>query len=59
MLVGKPILSGDSDSHQLEIIWDLMGSPNDENMPGWRSLPGGENLTPRPRPGNLANRFRE
>ncbi|KAG5977666.1 serine/threonine protein kinase, CMGC, CDC2/CDK sub [Claviceps digitariae] len=58
MLVGKPILAGESDVHQLDLIWDLMGSPNDETMPGWKQLPGGE-LSPRARPGNLSNRFRE
>ncbi len=59
MLFGKPIVSGDSDSHQLDLIWDLMGAPNDETMPGWRSLPGGESLNPRPRSGNLETRFKE
>lgn len=59
MLVGKPILAGESDPHQLELIWDLMGSPNDDVMPGWKQLPGGEHLNPRPRPGNLQSRFRE
>jgi serine/threonine-protein kinase BUR1 len=59
MLVGKPILSGESDAHQLEIIWDLMGSPTEETMPGWRSLPGGEHLNTRSRSGNLQNRFRD
>lgn len=59
MLVGKPIMTGESDSHQLDLIWDLMGSPSDDNMPGWKQLPGGEHLNPRPRPGNLQNRFRE
>lgn len=28
-------------------------------MPGWRSLPGGERLTPPPRAGNLSQRFRQ
>jgi hypothetical protein len=59
MLVGKPILAGESDPHQLELIWDMMGSPNDDVMPGWKQLPGGEHLNPRPRPGNLQSRFRE
>jgi serine/threonine-protein kinase BUR1 len=59
MLVGKPILAGESDAHQLDIIWDLMGSPNDDNMPAWRSLPGAEQLSPRARNGNLSTRFRE
>ncbi|KYK56798.1 Serine/threonine-protein kinase bur-1 [Drechmeria coniospora] len=59
MLVGKPILAGESDANQLELIWDLMGTPNDDNMPGWKRLPGAEHLSPRSRPGNLQNRFRE
>src|SRR5690606_13630197 len=59
MLTGKPILSGESDGHQLELIWDLMGSPTEENMPGWKNLPGAEALCPRPRPGCLSTRFRE
>ncbi|KAL2753879.1 hypothetical protein ACRALDRAFT_1056243 [Sodiomyces alcalophilus JCM 7366] len=59
MLTGKPILTGESDNHQLEIIWDLMGSPTPENMPMWHTLPGAEALQPRPRPGNLSTRFRE
>ncbi|KAJ8113567.1 hypothetical protein ONZ43_g5127 [Nemania bipapillata] len=59
MLIGKPILAGESDAHQLEIIFDLVGTPTEENMPGWKQLPGGESLTPRPRPGSLSTRFRE
>lgn len=59
MLFGKPILAGESDAHQLDMIWDLMGSPNEDNMPGWKQLPGADQLSPRPRTGNLQNRFRE
>lgn len=59
MLTGKPVLAGESDSHQLDLIWDLMGSPTEENMPGWKRLPGGDVLSPRVRPGNLSTRFRE
>lgn len=59
MLTGKPILAGESDGHQLELIFELCGTPTDDNMPGWRSLPGAENLCPRPRQGNLGYRFRE
>ncbi|KAI1823360.1 kinase-like protein [Xylaria intraflava] len=59
MLIGKPILAGESDGHQLEIIFDLVGSPTDENMPGWKQLPGAESLTPRPRAESLSSRFRE
>jgi serine/threonine-protein kinase BUR1 len=57
MLTGKPILAGESDKHQLEIIWDLVGSPSDSNMPDWRSLPGAEGLQPQLRPGCLSTRF--
>lgn len=59
MLVGKPILSGESDANQLEIIWDLLGSPTDKTMPGWRDLPGAQGMSPRQRHGNLENRFRQ
>jgi serine/threonine-protein kinase BUR1 len=59
MLVGKPILAGESDGHQLELIFELCGTPTEDNMPGWRSLPGAEVLQPRPRQGNLSQRFRE
>lgn len=59
MLVGKPILTGESDGNQLEIIWDLMGSPTPESMPLYNTLPGAEGLMPRVRPGNLSTRFRE
>ncbi|RMZ86151.1 hypothetical protein DV737_g202, partial [Chaetothyriales sp. CBS 132003] len=40
MFQGKPILAGTSDLHQAHIIFDLVGSPTDESMPGWRDLPG-------------------
>lgn len=59
MLVGKPILSGDSDVRQLELIFDLVGTPTEENMPGWMDLPGAEGLSPRPRPNTISQRFRE
>lgn len=59
MLIGKPILAGDSDVRQLEIIFDLMGSPTEETMPGWRSLPGAEGMTIRVRQSTLASRFKE
>ncbi|CZT06117.1 hypothetical protein WAI453_005194 [Rhynchosporium graminicola] len=58
MLVGKPILSGDSDPNQLKIIFDLMGTPTEENMPDFRSLPGAEGLSIPPHPSTLAQRFK-
>jgi len=59
MLVGKPILPGDSDPNQLKIIFDLCGTPTDDNMPGWDTLPGAQGLKIQTRPGNLSQRFRE
>lgn len=59
MLVGKPILAGESDTHQLDLIFDLCGTPTDDTMPGWRTLPGAKGLNPRLRQGNLSQRFRE
>lgn len=59
MLIGKPILSGDSDTRQLELIFELMGTPTEDSMPGWRSLPGAEGLNFRHRPTSISQRFRE
>jgi serine/threonine-protein kinase BUR1 len=59
MLTGRPILAGDSDQNQLRIIFDLVGTPTDETMPGWRQLPGAEGVNPPPHPPTLSTRFRE
>ena len=40
MFKGKPILAGSTDLNQAQLIFNLVGSPTDENMPGWRDLPG-------------------
>ncbi|CAD6502078.1 BgTH12-02320 [Blumeria graminis f. sp. triticale] len=61
MLLGKPILAGDSDSNQLKIIFDLVGTPTDETMPNWKSLPGAEiyKVSSLPQnPGSLSQKFR-
>lgn len=56
----KPILTGKSDLHQAELIWDLIGTPNEQNMPGCTTLPGGEGLrNVQQRQGNIAKTFRE
>jgi serine/threonine-protein kinase BUR1 len=59
MLIGKPILAGESDQNQLKIIFDLVGTPTDDTMPGWKLLPGAEGLNIQPRPPTLSQRFRE
>jgi serine/threonine-protein kinase BUR1 len=60
MFLGRPILQGESEEQQLKLIFELVGTPTEENMPGWRSLPKaqGLNFNP-PRPSTLAQRFRE
>ncbi|KAI4640603.1 hypothetical protein J4E93_008193 [Alternaria ventricosa] len=60
MFKRKPILAGQSDIHQAQIIFELVGSPNDDSMPGWRDLPGAEPIRAFPvHTGTIAQRFRE
>ncbi|EUC33907.1 hypothetical protein COCVIDRAFT_39982 [Bipolaris victoriae FI3] len=60
MFKRKPILTGQSDIHQAQIIFELVGSPNDTSMPGWNELPGAEPVRAFPTStGNIAQRFRE
>ena len=35
----RPILQGTDDIDQLKRIFQLCGSPNESNMPGWQNLP--------------------
>ncbi|KAL9043119.1 MAG: hypothetical protein Q9180_000105 [Flavoplaca navasiana] len=59
MFRGKPILAGTSDLNQAQLIFDLVGSPTEENMPGWSSLPGCDGVTSfSPRSSTLAQVFR-
>ncbi|MCJ1373550.1 serine/threonine protein kinase, CMGC, CDC2/CDK sub [Loxospora ochrophaea] len=56
----KPILAGNSDLNQAQMIFDLVGSPTEDNMPGWSSLPGCEGVQSfHQRPSTLAQVFRE
>ncbi|KAF1850898.1 Pkinase-domain-containing protein [Cucurbitaria berberidis CBS 394.84] len=60
MFKRKPILAGHSDLHQAQIIFELIGSPNDQNMPGWSDLPGAESVRQfAGNQGTIASRFRE
>ena len=60
MFKGRPILPGNSDLNQAQMIFDMVGAPTEENMPGWRSLPGCEGVRDfQPRSGNLHHVFRE
>ena len=60
MFKGKPILPGNSDVNQIQLIFDLMGSPDDNNMPGWKFLPGCDGVQAfQHRKSTLAQAFRE
>ena len=60
MFKGRPILAGNSDLSQIQMIFDLVGAPTEENMPGWSSLPGCEGVQSfAPRPSTLSQAFRE
>ncbi|KAL4929638.1 CDC2/CDK family serine/threonine-protein kinase [Aspergillus undulatus] len=60
MFKGKPILAGNSDLNQAQLIFTLVGTPTEENMPGWSSLPGCEGVKSfGNRPGNLAETFKK
>lgn len=59
MFERKPILEGRSDIDQCVKIFKLLGSPTQENMPGWSELPGceGTNVWEKQR-GDIDHRFR-
>jgi serine/threonine-protein kinase BUR1 len=60
MFKGKPILAGTSDLNQAHLIFNLVGTPTEENMPGWSSLPGCNGVKSfGSKPGNLSHIFRE
>lgn len=46
MVQKGPIFKGTSEIHQLELISEMCGSPNEINYPGWYSLPGVKNAEP-------------
>lgn len=46
MFKRKPILTGSSDAHQTQLIFELLGGPNQDNMPGWERLPAAETVKP-------------
>jgi serine/threonine protein kinase len=39
LILKKPLLQGKSEIHQLSLIFDLLGTPNDEIWPDFSSLP--------------------
>ncbi|KAL1984791.1 hypothetical protein VTN96DRAFT_8732 [Rasamsonia emersonii] len=60
MFKGKPILAGNSDLNQVQLIFNLVGAPTEENMPGWSSLPGCDGVRNfGSKPGNLSQVFKD
>ncbi|PGH16910.1 CMGC/CDK protein kinase [Polytolypa hystricis UAMH7299] len=60
MFKGKPILAGNSDLNQAHLIFNLVGTPTEETMPGWSSLPGCEGVKSfGTKSGNLQTIFKE
>ncbi|KAJ5757045.1 Serine/threonine-protein kinase bur1 [Penicillium nucicola] len=60
MFKGKPILMGNSDLNQAQLIFSLVGTPTEENMPGWSLLPGCEGVKNFGfKRGNLADYFKD
>jgi serine/threonine-protein kinase BUR1 len=58
MFKRRPILTGQSDLHQAQIIFQLLGTPTDETMPGWSNLPGAGPVTQmQPMRGNIDKTF--
>ncbi|KAJ5661618.1 uncharacterized protein N7477_009234 [Penicillium maclennaniae] len=60
MFKGKPILSGNTDLDQARLIFNLVGTPTEENMPGWSLLPSLEGVKDwGSKRGNLGEVFKE
>ena len=60
MFKKRPILPGNSDLNQLQLIFDLIGSPTEDNMPGWVALPGCDGVkTFQHRHSSLSQAFRD
>ena len=55
MLLGKPLLAGDSEIDQLFKIFQLLGTPSEANWPGVTSLPDYKPSFPRFKPRGLAS----
>jgi CTD kinase subunit alpha len=47
LYVRKPIFQGNDEIHQLDVIYSLMGTPNEETWPGVATLPWYELVKPK------------
>ncbi|RUS76019.1 hypothetical protein EGW08_016224 [Elysia chlorotica] len=58
LLAHKPLLPGRSEMHQIDLILDMLGTPNDAIWPEFSSLPALENFTLKKQPyNNLKHTF--
>jgi len=58
LLAHRPLLPGRSEIHQIDLILDLLGTPNDAIWPGFSKLPALENFTLKKQPyNNLRDTF--
>ncbi|XP_057307490.1 cyclin-dependent kinase 10-like [Hydractinia symbiolongicarpus] len=58
LLLSKPLMPGRSEIHQMQLIIDLLGSPNEKIWPSYVDLPGAKNFTFKHQPyNNLKQRF--
>jgi len=39
LILGKPIFPGDKENKECELIFNVCGTPNEENWPGVKNLP--------------------
>jgi len=49
LLTRKPLWPGKTEPEQVELIFRTMGTPTEENWPGWTALPHARHLRMRPR----------
>lgn len=45
LLTRKPLFPGKAEAEQLDLIFQVMGSPNEKVWPGWRDLPQSRNVS--------------
>lgn len=58
LLAHKPLMPGRAEIHEIQLIVDLLGSPNDNIWPGFSELPNMENYTLKKQPyNNLKHKF--
>ncbi|KAG9011926.1 serine/threonine protein kinase, CMGC, CDC2/CDK sub [Tulasnella sp. 427] len=58
MFERNPIMQGQEDMHQLTLIFQLCGSPDDSTWPGWRQLSGADGYQPGHHQRTIGQRFR-